>query len=269
MSKKMKEELRNYYRASTPRIDDKVKQDALAFLAETVMQTDDSKVYAEEPVSEMLPEAQIGFWRFTLEQIRFIRVRTWIMQLALMAVLVMVPFFGISETSIPPMVACLTMLSILICIPEVLKSFDTGVAELEFANRFNCAQVLASRMALFGLADIMWLSYATIAVPALSGCDALQMILFACIPFFLSCGGCFWIVRIRPQNMVSSCTLLVVLLIAAACLAWAVNPHWYEFISSTVWVGLLVISIGFAVYEVMRTMRDVAAGLDRIIPSNA
>lgn len=271
VSKEIEEKLKTYYRESAPQIDAEAKQGTLIFVAEVAGQQaeENARLVEELVISNPVTEERSGFWRFAFGQLRFIRIRTWIMQLALIALMLLISLSGITPASLVPVVSCLIMLSVLICMPEVFKSFEENVAELEFASKFNCVQVLTARMALFGMSDIVWLSVAIFVVPTLSGCDAFQIMLFSCIPFFLSCGGCFWIVRVRPQNMVASCTLLIVLLIAANCLAWVFSPYWHGLISSAVWAGLLILSIAFAAYEISRVLRDASTGLDRFVSSNA
>lgn len=61
--------------------------------------------------------------------------------------------------------------------------------------RFSCVQVLASRLLLFGLADVLWITLAVAAVPTLAGIDALRVLLYACTPFFCSCATCFYAAR--------------------------------------------------------------------------
>ena len=56
-------------------------------------------------------------------------------------------------------------------VPDVLRSCERGVAELEYACRFDCRQVLAARCALLGLSDVAVLTAAIVALPALAGAD--------------------------------------------------------------------------------------------------
>lgn len=292
MKKEFKDRLRSFYRETSQPIDQGAKARTIAMIANEARLQDHSSVQHDASLqvaasthlsmslqndvlahekssgSLRLTSERTGFIKFTLGQVRFMSMKVWIFQLLLIVALIGISFSGLASMVILPLVACLSLLAVLVCIPEVFKSFDTGVAELEYASQFDCTQVLAARAAILGAADIVWFTVAICIVPAVAGCDAIQMALSACIPFFLACGGCFWIVRLRPQNVTLTCSLLVVILIAACGVAWLLWPLWYTSVSALAWLVILMLSLGFAAFEGYRVFREASQGLECITSSN-
>ena len=152
-------------------------------------------------------------------------------------------------------------LSVAIAAPSVFKSFETRVCEMEYSCRFSCVQVLASRLLLFGLADVLWITLAVAAVPTLAGIDALRVLLYACTPFFCSCAACFYAARRLPGNSLVASVAPAMSVLAALWLLSTAFPLWYEGASLAVWVAALMASMALAALEASRLMRCVSGGL--------
>ena len=191
----------------------------------------------------------IPLWRFVASQVRFVRPWAWMLQIALLAcMLVLVGEIGPHSGS--PIAA-----------PSVFKSFETRVCEMEYSCRFSCVQVLASRLLLFGLADVLWITLAVATVPTLAGIDALRVLLYACTPFFCSCATCFYAARRLPGNSLVASVAPAMSVLAALWLLSATFPLWYEGASLAVWVAALMASMALAALEASRLMRCVSGGL--------
>ena len=151
----IEDELKRFYAENTPPIDPDEKHRVVEMVARA-SQKDSSAPTAES----------ISFRRFVLTQVRFINPICWILQIALIAcVLITGDIYKASEIQ-APLVMTFAMLTVVIAIPSAFKSFESKTAELELACRFNSAQVLASRLIIFGLADVLWFSIIIAAMPS-------------------------------------------------------------------------------------------------------
>ena len=156
----IEDELKRFYAENTPPIDPDEKHRVVEMVARA-SQKDSSAPTAES----------ISFRRFVLTQVRFINPICWILQIALIAcVLITGDIYKASEIQ-APLVMTFAMLTVVIAIPSAFKSFESKTAELELACRFNSAQVLASRLIIFGLADVLWFSIIIAAMPSFATSD--------------------------------------------------------------------------------------------------
>lgn len=249
----LKERLRTYYRNTNPSIDEAAKTQVLAFVSEET---------ATRSLRSMSVKLQaVSFWRFLGGQLRFINPLAWLIQIALVAGMLALVSMYREDSSSLIIVMISAVLSVAIAIPSVFKSFECNVAELEASCRQNATQVVLSRLILFGLADILWLSVAIVLVPPLAGSDPFRVFLYATTPFFASCVLCFHISRITYGRCVKPC------IVAVSCCVltmWGVNeifPCWYADLSTGVWTCALVAAVILAVYEARRLLEQVTSGI--------
>ncbi|WP_165173516.1 hypothetical protein [Adlercreutzia sp. ZJ242] len=247
-----KERLRSYYRNSDAPVDEEAKAHAVAMAAEEA-----ARHAAESHASSAQLEAT-PFWRFVIEQLRFIRPLAWVAQAALLAgMLLMVSAYGRSESALL-VVMIAAVLSVAIAVPSVLKSFEDNVAELEASCCHDSAQVLVSRLVLFGLADVLWMSIAVCLVPAIAGGDSFRVFLYAATPFFAFCAICFHLTRITHGRGVKACAAAAICTIGAIWASDAIIPHWYADASLAVWLLALVVALSLSALEAKRLVSQVA-----------
>lgn len=205
--------------------------------------------------------ARVPFWRFVVGQLRFASRWAWALQVALLTCMfVLVGELGAREGSAMVVMGA-SVLSVAIGAPSVFKSFETGVSELEYSCRFNCVQVLASRLVLFGLADVLWITLAVAVVPGLSGVDAMRVFLYASTPFFCACAISFFVARRTRGSSGAVGIVPAVVVVVALWLANAAFPAWYANLSLATWTVAFIASTALAAFEMRRLVRDVSAGL--------
>lgn len=217
----------------------------------------------EAPLS-VETEAALSFLRFVLGQLRFVSPWAWVAQLALIALVVASAGALPSERPAVLIAVAAAVLTVLVGVPDVMRSCERGVAELEYACRFDCRQVLAARCALLGLSDVAVLTAAVVAIPALNGADPFLVFLYACVPFFTLCAGVFWIAGHGRRSLTARCMALGAVVILAAWGLWTAAPGLYAGMSATVWSLLAGVAFLAAVHEGRRLFRAVESGLDAV-----
>ncbi|MEC4293969.1 hypothetical protein [Adlercreutzia shanghongiae] len=198
------------------------------------------------------------FWRFVVGQLRFVSPVAWAMQVALLAGMLAVTGILHGSSSSMLVVMASAVLSVAFAVPSVFKSFEHDVAELEASCRHDSAQVLASRLVLFGLADVLWMSAAVWLVPTLAGEEPFRIFLYAATPFFAFCAICFHLSRMMRGRCVKACAVAAACALAALWGAGAIVPHWYAEMSMAVWVLALAAALALAVHEARRLVLQVA-----------
>lgn len=244
--------LRDYYEAAAAPVDAAAKAQVVELAArQASAQAQDAPAGAVANASPL---------RFALAQLRFIHPGAWLLQLALLAAVLLVA--GAAGASEGSMLVVMTgaVLSVAIALPSVFKSFDAGVAELECSCAHDCLQVLGSRLALFGLADVLWLSLVVAAVPAFGGSDPFRVFLYASTPFFGFCAACFLVARRCRRNVAKTGLALALAVVGGLWGVSVLMPGWYGELSLLTWLTALCVAMALAACEGRRLFAQVAEG---------
>ncbi len=244
----MKERLKAYYESTDAPIDEGEKARVVTMVSKEAAGLSTCDAFDAVP-----------FWRFLVGQLRFVNPLAWVAQVALLAgMLLIVGTFSASESSML-VVMVAAVLSVAMAIPSVFRSFEDNVAELEASCRYDSAQVLISRLVLFGLADVLWMSLAAWLVPTLTNGDPFRVFLYAATPFFAFCAICLYLSRLTRGRCAKACTAAACCVVVVLWVAKSIFPHWYSETSMLVWSVALMVSLVLAIYEARRLIAQVAA----------
>lgn len=273
MRENEKERLARYYRETIPAEVNAGKPAALARIAQEAQalstacpqaaEARGAALFREGPLQLEAPPA-FSFPRFVWGQLRFVSPWVWAAQLALIALVVASAGALSSERPAVLIAVGAAVLTVLVGVPDVLRSCERGVAELEYACRFDCRQVLAARCALLGLSDVAVLTAAIVALPALAGADPFLVFLYACTPFFALCAGVFWIAGHGRRSLTARCMALGAIMMLAAWGLWTAAPALYAGMSATAWSLLAGVAFLAALHEGRHLFRAVGSGLDAL-----
>lgn len=242
----MKEELKAYYKRTDTPTDEAEKARVVQLVSESVPMN-----------SAFEKRGSISFWRFLIEQLRFVNPLAWVVQIALLVgMFFLISVYG-SNRSIALVVMATAILSVAVATPTVFKSFENDLAELEASCCHDSVQVLVSRLTLFGIADVLWMSIASWLVPALTGGEPFRIFLYAATPFFAFCALCFYLSRIMNGRCVKACIVTAICVIIAIWGSIEVFPHWYSDASMVIWTIALLVALIFAVHEARRMIVQV------------
>ena len=258
-----------YYRETIPAEVNAGKPAALARIAQEAQalstacpqaaEARGAALFREGPLQLEAPPA-FSFPRFVWGQLRFVSPWVWAAQLALIALVVASAGALSSERPAVLIAVGAAVLTVLVGVPDVLRSCERGVAELEF----DCRQVLAARCALLGLSDVAVLTAAIVALPALAGADPFLVFLYACTPFFALCAGVFWIAGHGRRSLTARCMVLGAVMMLAAWGLWTAAPALYAGMSATAWSLLAGVAFLAALHEGRHLFRAVGSGLDAL-----
>lgn len=219
---------------------------------------------------ETVPQAALSFVGFVAAQARLIRPAVWLAHLALVALAALVCASAPDEPGTACAVAVLGAAAVLVEAPALLASKASGVAELEFACRFDHRSVLAARMVVLGCSGVLTLSCTAAVVPALAGADALAVLVHACVPYFLGCIGCLVAARRAPAASALGVSGAWGALVALAALgAGLAVPAAYADAATGVWGLAALATLAGLAREAALLLRRAAEGLDAIAPAPA
>ena len=122
--------------------------------------------------------------------------------------------------------------------------------------------MLAARLIVLGLSDVVVLTFAVLAVPALAGTDPLLVFLHACAPFFLTAAGSLRIATRAREGVTARCLVFGTLVATLAVMAWQAAPRLYAASAAGLWAALFALALVAAALETKAYLSSVAAGLD-------
>lgn len=248
-SAQIKEALRDYYTCGIPAPDEAAKDSTIKLIESSAA----TQCRRSEP-------ERVPFWRFVMGQLRFIPYSSWALQIAVLAVMFAIVLrFGTYDGSALVIMAA-AVISVAVAIPAAFRSFECHVSELEYACMHDSMQVLASRLILFGLADVLWVTVAIFVIPSLSGIGALRIFLYAATPFFCFCAVCFYAARLTRGNPSVACVTAAVIAVLALWGVSTVLPQWYTNLSLLTWAAAFAVAVALAAYEAKRLFGQVAEG---------
>lgn len=210
-----------------------------------------------------------AFARFALGQARFIRKRVWAAQIVL--VIGMVALCGMTEWMFPGAAAERTALlasllgavAVAVGLPDLMASRASGTEELEYACRFDCRAVMLARMILLGGSEVLAVTVAALAAPAVVGTSTFSLLLHACAPYFVSCLGCLALARrVSAQAALPAMAVWTALVMAASIALYGLTRTAYEAASVGAWALVAAVAAVLALREARRWLDQAAAGLD-------
>ena len=209
----------------------------------------------------------LSFAHRFLAQFRYISSVLWFTQIALVA-LCMIVFGDFSDTDntyikLSVISACVALIT-LIGFPELCKSFSHNMWELEQSCKYNLRQVVAIKMLIIGLADLLTILGLTLIVGLQSGIPMIQVALYLIVPFNVTCIISFVILsflrdksNIHAQTAISVFVLLLLFFIFNKLSIFHADMV-------NVWAIVCMISILVLAFQVLWFMRNLKRGGDYI-----
>lgn len=169
---------------------------------------------------------RLGFAAFLRTQVRFIGWKIWLLQALCLLVAngaldtVFGDYYFVNLRAASLCLGALAVLVMLTALPFVYNAALYQMQEMEAASYFSSQRLLAAKLMIVGLGDMVMLAglwgYALCCTPV--SAELLPRCLL--LPFLLAAGGCLTLMgRCRPQQVCLGCVLwcgLVLMALAAA-----------------------------------------------------
>ncbi len=229
MDRKLREQLKEYYRAPAPA----EKRDFL-------------RKHAPQRTQTM---------RMLMIQARYISLPVWLLSAAVFAFAVWLTFAGVRYDIFGMVYAVIPFFS-MVMLTESMKSCRYGMWELEGSALFSTRSVIMARLLILGIGNM-----AALAMLATLGASPLRQFLYLIVPYQLSAyAGLMLLRRYRGQEGVYLCfaaSAAVAVLQEAVIYLWA---QVYEARFIGLWLILAFALAVITVRESYRTVRTVVSG---------
>lgn len=210
---------------------------------------------AKEAFYEGMESRPASYFEFLFQQSRYIQKRWWIYQFLILAALYFILYFNQSNGMLRRNAGVLAPVFIIFMMPELWKSRNSAMLEIESASYFSLRQIMAARMLLFAAADGLLLSAFTGLTVYTAAVGLGEIVLQFFLPMIVTCCICF---RTLCSRVVSSETGAVFLTIIWTGI-WEfilMRDSVYEAISAPVWIGICVLTVVYFIYVICKVMKD-------------
>lgn len=222
---------------------------------------------AEDARMGRAERSTLGMPAFVAAQVRYVPAWTWGAQLACVAAMVLLAEVLGDTEPVRWAVGVAASLAVLVCVPSMHASRRHGVAELEYACRFDCTSVLVARLVVMGCSCSLATALIVAGTSAASGLSALAVALWACPPYFLACAGSLALMRkSRPGAVPLACVAWVAVCCGALLAVARALPNVYDASALAVWAAAAAVALAWLVRECLLTVRSAASGLDAFAP---
>lgn len=149
---------------------------------------------------------QTSFKRLTLDSLRFIRLRTWLIQFILLVMALLV--IGSSRqaedfTLIFQLLSGVVALSAVFFMEEIFKSFTYGMWELEQTFKYDLRQLTVAKLFAFGTIDLLLILVIAMYCGDMASLPFWRVGLYLLVPFNITCIVLFSILTIWRSRMTS------------------------------------------------------------------
>ncbi|NMS89348.1 hypothetical protein HGQ85_05360 [Clostridioides difficile] len=199
---------------------------------------------------------------FFISQIGFIRKRTWIIQFLVLCIICLF-LFNTSRDSNSlyntlSLISATFPLFILTNIEELAKVYNSSVLEIEFSTKNTLHKIIATRMLVFGISDLLFMLIILISAKQTINLNVLYIIIYILVPFNLMCIGCMEIInKNKGKNTNYYCMIYGVSLVLLIFTLGTFRKSIYQFESINQWLIVFMVTSAILVYEIRKTWRHI------------
>lgn len=201
--------------------------------------------------------SKISMLQFIKIQIRFVNKSFFICQLLLLCLYGLFTTWILNDRDGFLLLVAAAPLAILLGTNEFSRSFHYHMAELELPSRFSLPQILMARFVIAIVIDTLSLTCMLIITAMKTYFTFGSLILYGLVPSFLAASGSLFLLnRSRNTNTHYYVTAYCITLSVFGWISVTAFPDWYNSTAVTVWMLILLISIGFFALELWKLFTD-------------
>lgn len=207
---------------------------------------------------------KISFLELLVGQIKYISPYLWGIQAALLLIISGFLFASNgthnADQSIIVILSMASPIIALVVIPELAKSFNHHMWEMESACKFNLQKLVAIRLILIGVIDLFIITIIIIITSIVYELNLLNIILYILVPFNLASSVYLFILRkLRGKAATMTC-LAAGVFIASGVRLLVLHSEFYTWASTFIWTVLFLCSTIVLVYELTNIVKSFLEG---------
>ena len=219
---------------------------------------------ANRELAQRRQKSRISFMEFLSLQAKYMGISIWIVQgLLLVGICVLLPSLlrhylaHLTPRGIAALLCCFSAILAMNSIPFTYRSTRYRMWEIETASYFSFARLLAARMLLIEIGDIVLLGAVFTATSQNTSCDSSHILFYLLIPFLLARHGSLLLQRLVPLEKLQVCYGWICFgLLVGTFLFNRYIPECFEPSFSPVWIGICLILIWAYIYQYWQWMKE-------------
>lgn len=198
-------------------------------------------------------ERLLTYREFLWTQLRLIRKRWWLIQLLLLILLWAVLPSVQAEQLVQRILGVAASLFIILIIPELWKNQTCQSMEIEAASYYSLRQIYAARMLLFGIVDIVLITFFCVSAVITMGILLSQLLIQFIFPMTVTTAICFGILCSKHSYSETTAIMLCILW-SSIWLVVILNKKIYTAVTFPLWlafVGIAFVFFAFTTYRML------------------
>ena len=201
----------------------------------------------------------ISMLQFIKIQIHFVNKSFFVCQLLLLCLYGLFTTLLLNDRDVFLLLVVTAPLAVLLGTNEFSRSFRYHMTELELPSHFSLPQILMARFVIAVVADTLSLTCMLIITAMKTYFTFGSLILYGLVPSFLAASGSLFLLnKSRNANTHYYVTAYCIALSVFGWISVTTFPNWYNSTAVTVWILILLISIGIFALELWKLFRDSA-----------
>ena len=216
-------------------------------IQETIFKSKNAFFMAEQ-------ERMLSYHDFLWTQLRVIQKRWWVLQFMILVALWIALSSIHDEIYLKRSMGVVATLFVILIIPELWKNRSCECMEIEAASYYSLKQVYATRMLLFGITDIFFITVFLGVASAGLHYELSELVVQFLFPLCVTACICFGI--LCSKHAFSETVAIVLCVIwSAVWLFIVLNENVYIMVTVPIWSALLgatILFIAFAIYRILK-----------------
>lgn len=199
-------------------------------------------------------ERMLSYHDFLWTQLRVIQKRWWVLQFMILVALWIALSSIHDEIYLKRSMGVVATLFVTLIIPELWKNRSCECMEIEAASYYSLKQVYATRMLLFGITDIFFITVFLGVASAGLHYELSEIVVQFLFPLCVTSCICFGI--LCSKHAFSETVAIVLCVIWSAVWIFIVlNENVYIMVTVPIWsalLGVTILFIAFAIYRILK-----------------
>ena len=199
-------------------------------------------------------ERMLSYHDFLWTQLRVIQKRWWVLQFMILVALWIALSSIHDEIYLKRSMGVVATLFVILIIPELWKNRSCECMEIEAASYYSLKQVYATRMLLFGITDIFFITVFLGVASAGLHYELSELVVQFLFPLCVTACICFGI--LCSKHAFSETVAIVLCVIwSAVWLFIVLNENVYIMVTVPIWsalLGVTILFIAFAIYRILK-----------------
>ena len=196
-------------------------------------------------------ERMLSYHDFLWTQLRVIQKRWWVLQFMILVALWIALSSIHDEIYLKRSMGVVATLFVILIIPELWKNRSCECMEIEAASYYSLKQVYATRMLLFGITDIFFITVFLEVASAGLHYELSELVVQFLFPLCVTSGICFGILCSK-YSFSETVAIILCVIWSAVWLFVVLNEN----VTIPVWLALLGATILFLILTVCRILKN-------------